>query len=119
FRKLPSEGQARTGAYRELVEGGHDLVELHALMAPRPFLVSGGTADRPERWAALNHAIAVNRLLGHDNRVAMTNRNDHGPSAKDNEQVYRFFQWWLKERPDPAPPARKLFSEKAAQTPQR
>ena len=45
FRKLPSEGQARTGAYKTLVEGGHDLVELHALMAPRPFLVSGGTAD--------------------------------------------------------------------------
>ena len=33
FRKLPSEGQARTGAYKELVEAGHDLVELHALMA--------------------------------------------------------------------------------------
>jgi dienelactone hydrolase len=98
FRKLPSEGQARTGAYKKLVEGGHDLVELHALMAPRPFLVSGGTADMPERWAALNHAIAVNRLLGHENRVAMTNRKEHGPSQQDNEQVYRFFEWWLKER---------------------
>jgi hypothetical protein len=96
FRKLPSEGQARTGAYKKLVEGGHDLVELHALMAPRPFLVSGGTADIPERWAALNHAIAVNRLLGFENRVAMTNRKEHGPAEKDNEQVYRFFEWWLK-----------------------
>jgi dienelactone hydrolase len=114
FRKLPSEGQARTGAYKALVEGGHDLVELHALMAPRPFLVSGGTADMPERWAALNHAIAVNRLLGYDNRVAMTNRKDHGPSAKDNEQVYRFFEWWLKERFDPAPPVKKPLPEKAA-----
>jgi dienelactone hydrolase len=44
FRKLPTEGQPRTGAYKTLVEGGHDLIELHALMAPRPFLVSGGTA---------------------------------------------------------------------------
>ena len=98
FRKLPSEGQARTGAYKKLVDGGHDLVELHALMAPRPFLVSGGTADMPERWPALNHAIAVNRLLGFENRVAMTNRQEHGPSEIDNQQVYRFFEWWLKER---------------------
>jgi dienelactone hydrolase len=98
FRKLPSEGQARTGSYKKLVEGGHDLVELHALMAPRPFLVSGGTADMLERWPALNHAIAVNRVLGYENRVAMTNRKEHGPSEKDNEQVYKFFEWWLKER---------------------
>jgi hypothetical protein len=52
FRKLPSEGQPRTGSYKTLIEGGHDLVELHALMAPRPLLVSGGTADMPERWPA-------------------------------------------------------------------
>jgi len=98
FRKLPSEGQAHTGAYKAIVEGGHDLVELHALMAPRPFLVSGGTADLPERWPALNHAIAVNRLLGYDNRVAMTNRDTHAPTEQANEQVYRFFAWWLKDR---------------------
>jgi hypothetical protein len=98
FRKLPSEGQVRTGAYKKLVETGHDLVELHALMAPRPFLVSGGTADMLERWPALNHSIAVNRLLGFENRVAMTNRTEHGPSEQDNEQVYRFFEWWLKDR---------------------
>lgn len=98
FRKLPSEGQARTGAYKTLVEGGHDLVELHALMAPRPFLVSGGSADLPERWAALNHSIAVNKLLGCDDRVGMTNREKHTPTAEANEQVYRFFEWWLRDR---------------------
>jgi len=98
FRKLPSEGQERTGAYKSLVEGGHDLVELHALMAPRPFLVSGGTADMPERWPALNHAIAVNRLLGYENRVAMANRATHGPSEEDNDLVCRFFEWWLKQQ---------------------
>jgi len=97
FRKLPSEGQPRTGAYKALVEGGHDLVELHALMAPRPFLVSGGTADLPERWPALNHAIAVNRLLGCDSRVAMSTRDGHSPTKEANEQVYRFFEWWLNE----------------------
>jgi len=72
-----------------------DLVELHALMAPRPFLVSGGTADLPERWAALNHAVAVNKLLGYENRVAMTNREGHAPTQESNEQVYRFFEWGL------------------------
>ena len=41
-------------------------------MAPRPFLVSGGSEDPPARWKALNHAVAVNKLLGHENRVAMT-----------------------------------------------
>ncbi len=96
FRKLPTEGQLRTGAYKTLVEGGHDLVELHALMAPRPFLVSGGTADLPERWTALNHSIAVNRLLGFSNRVAMTSRPAHSPNAEANDQVYRFFEWWLR-----------------------
>jgi dienelactone hydrolase len=114
FRKLPSEGQARTGAYKKLVEAGHDLVELHALMAPRPFLVSGGTADMVERWPALNHAIAVNRLLGYENRVAMTNRKEHGPSEKDNEQVYRFFEWWLKQ-----PAAEKTPSPEPGTTPRR
>jgi hypothetical protein len=90
-----------TGAYKRLVEGGHDLVELHALMAPRPLLVSGGTADQPERWQALNHAIAVNKLLGYQNRVAMTNRESNGPTKEANEQVYRFFQWWLCDVPEP------------------
>jgi dienelactone hydrolase len=97
FRKLPTDGQPRTGAYQALVEGGHDLVELHALMAPRPFLVSGGTADLPERWPALNHSIAVNKLLGYDHRVAMTARDGHTPTEEANEQVYRFFEWWLKD----------------------
>ena len=100
FRKLPSEGVARTGAYRWLVEEGHDLVELHALMAPRPFLVSGGTADMPERWKALNHAIAVNQLLGYRYRVGMTNRSTHAPTPRSNEQIYRFFEWWLMEKED-------------------
>jgi len=98
FRKLPTEGQPRTGAYKALIEGGHDLVELHALMAPRPFLVSGGTADLPERWPALNHAIAVNKLLGYDHRLAMTSRDGHNPTEQANEQIYRFFEWWLNDR---------------------
>lgn len=86
----------RTGAYRSLIAEGHDLVEFQALMAPRPFLVSGGAEDPPKRWAALNHIRAVNRLLGHENRVAMTNRPDHSPNAESNGHIYHFLEWWLK-----------------------
>lgn len=94
---LPTEANPRTGAYRALVEAGFDLHEIHALMAPRPFLVSGGSEDQPERWRALNHTVAVNRLLGYTNRVAMTNRNGHSPTAESNEQIYFFFEHFLKE----------------------
>jgi len=69
-------------------------------MAPRPFLVSGGSEDPPERWRALNHSIAVNRLLGYENRVGMTNRSGHTPTAESNEQVYQFFDHFLKRRAD-------------------
>ena len=41
-------------------------------MAPRPFLVSGGAEDPPKRWAVLNHLVALNKLLGVEDRVAMT-----------------------------------------------
>jgi hypothetical protein len=86
----------RTGAYKKMMEAGRDLHELHALMAPRPFLVSGGSEDRPARWRALNHSLAVNRVLGAENRVAMTNRPMHGPTEESNEQIYVFFEWALK-----------------------
>jgi dienelactone hydrolase len=86
----------RTGAYKVLVEKGHDLQELHALMAPRPFLVSGGAEDPPKRWLSLKHAISVNKLLGFTDRVAMTNRPEHSPDEESNEAIYRFFEYWLK-----------------------
>lgn len=86
----------RTGAYKLLVEKGHDLQELHALMAPRPFLVSGGAEDPPKRWLSLKHAIAVNQLLGLSDRVSMTNREKHDPSEESNAAIYRFFEYWLK-----------------------
>lgn len=95
-RGIPSKSRPRTGAYKRLFLEGHDLHELHALMAPRPFLVSGGSEDRPERWKALNHTIAVNELLGCTNRVAMTNREGHSPTAESNEQIYLFLEHFLK-----------------------
>lgn len=87
----------RTGAYKAMMEQGRDLHELHALMSPRPFLVSGGAEDRPERWRALNHSVAVNKLLGFENRVAMTSRAGHTPTEESNEQIYLFFEYFLKQ----------------------
>lgn len=95
-RGIPSTANPRTGAYKELIRKGHDLHELHALMAPRPFLVSGGAEDTSKRWKALNHSVAVNTLLGYTNRVAMTNRKSHSPTLESNEQVYAFFEYFLK-----------------------
>ncbi len=95
-RGLPSPENPRTGLYKRLIAEGRDLHELHALMAPRPFLVSGGSEDPPERWKALNHTVAVNRLLGYTNRVAMTNRPGHSPTPESNEQLYQFMEWFLQ-----------------------
>ena len=95
-RGVPSETRPRTGPYRTMIETGRDLHELHALMAPRPFVVSGGAEDPPKRWQALNHTIAVNKLLGFSERVAMTNRETHGPTRESNEQIYAFFQHFLQ-----------------------
>eukprot|EP00913_Durusdinium_trenchii_P010900 g10229.t1 len=92
---IPADTNPRTGAYKRLVEQGLDLHELHALMAPRPFLVSGGAEDRPQRWVPLNHTIAVNKLLGYRNRVAMTNRKGHSPTEESNAQIYAFFERFL------------------------
>lgn len=92
---IPSEDNPRTGAYRRMVESGHDLHELHSLIAPRPFLVSGGAEDPPSRWLALNHAVAINRLLGFTNRVALSSRPGHAPTEESNAQVYAFFEYFL------------------------
>ena len=92
---IPTKDNPRTGAYKVMIETGRDLHELHALMAPRPFLVSGGSEDPPERWRALNHTVEVNRLLGFENRVAMTNRKGHSPTEESNEQIYAFFEHFL------------------------
>ena len=96
----------RTGPYKRIIEAGHDLVELHALIAPRPLLVSGGAEDQPPRWRALNHAVAVNRLLGYENRVAMTSRPAHGSTEESNDQMYAFFEYFLKHQQALAPPGK-------------
>ncbi len=97
-RGVPSDTRPRTGPYKTMIETGRDLHELHALMAPRPFLVSGGAEDPPKRWQALNHTVAVNKLLGHANRVAMTNRPTHDPTPESNDQLCAFFEYFLNPR---------------------
>ena len=83
------------GLYPKLIAAGYDLQELHALMAPRPFLVSGGSEDTPRRWTVLNYARQVNHLLGYEDRVAMTNRVTHLPTAASNEAAILFFEYFL------------------------
>jgi dienelactone hydrolase len=93
---IPNENNPRTGPYRKFVADGRDLTDLHALIAPRPFFVSGGSEDPPVRWQALNHLVAVNKVLGAGDRVAMTNRKGHAPTAESNELLYLFFESALK-----------------------
>jgi len=93
---VPSETNPRTGLYKELVAAGDDLVDLHALMAPRPVLVSGGVQDPPRNWVALNHLVEINRLLGHPNRAALTARKGHIPTPEALELELAFLEYWLK-----------------------
>ena len=97
-RGLISASNPAHGLYPRLISEGRNLHELHVLMAPRPFLVSGGSEDPPERWIALNHSRKVNRLLGDDAKVAMTNRKDHAPNKESNQLIYAFFEHVLMDK---------------------
>ena len=96
-RGLITEANPAHGAYPKLLADGRDLHELHVLMAPRPFLVSGGAEDPLQRWEALNHSVEVNRLLGYQHRVGMTNRPLHDPNEESNQAIYGFFEHFLKD----------------------
>ncbi|MBT5927625.1 MAG: prolyl oligopeptidase family serine peptidase [Verrucomicrobia bacterium] len=93
---IPSLNNPRTGAYRTMIEKGMDLHEIHALVAPRPFLVSGGSEDPIERWNSLHHLIEINRVLGHEQKVFFTQRKNHGPTPESNAQVLAFFKHFLR-----------------------
>ncbi len=95
---IPTADLPRTGSYKTLFANGRDMHELHALMAPRPFLVSGGAQDRPDHWIAINHSIALNKFLGHSDRVAMTMRNGHTPTPESNAQIHAFFKHFLQDQ---------------------
>ncbi len=94
---VPSNENPRTGVYKTLMETGHDLHELHVLMAPRPFFVSGGSEDPVERWEALRPTVELNRALGYRFRVGMGNRKDHTPTTESNDQIYAFFEHFLRD----------------------
>ncbi|MEO2028211.1 MAG: dienelactone hydrolase family protein [Fuerstiella sp.] len=95
-RGIITEANPGRGLYLQLLEQKRDLHELHALMAPRPFLVSGGAVDPPSRWRALNHLVQINETLGYRRRVGMTNRPDHSPNEKSNAVIYGFFDHFLR-----------------------
>lgn len=86
------------GTYPKLRAQGMNLHELQSLMAPRPFMVSGGSEDPPSRWLALNHIIDVYQLLGATNRVAMSNRSSHSPDALSMRQICDFFTYFLFDK---------------------
>jgi hypothetical protein len=50
------------------------------------------------RWQALNHLVAVNKFLGYEGRVFMSNRPGHSPTAESNEVLYDFFAYWLAHK---------------------
>lgn len=96
--EVPDAQHPRTGAYKRLVESGRDLHELHALMAPRPFLVLGGSEDPPHRDAALKPTREVYQKLGlHPDRVKIHHREEHSPNAESNQQMREFFKYWLQK----------------------
>ncbi len=98
-RDIVTTENPASGLYPKLLEQGRDLHELQALLAPRPFLVSGGEVDRPDRWLALNHLIQINDVLGQHHRVGMTNRPDHSPNPESNAVIYNFFEHFLSTIP--------------------
>jgi len=97
-RGIPTPEKPRTGLYKTLYENNsREMLELHALMAGRPMLDSGGSEDPPRNWRALNHLIAVNKLLGKENMAAMTNRPMHRPTPEAAAVIYAFFEHHLKK----------------------
>ncbi len=87
----------RFSAYKKLWEENHDLHELLALMAPRPFLVSGGSCDKPRQWRPLNRVGEVYQVMGYSHRIGMTNRENHKITPEDNARIIRFLEKTLKE----------------------
>jgi hypothetical protein len=93
---LPTPENPATGPYAQLRKNGHDLHELQALMAPRPFFVSGGSEDPPNRWLLLNQIRKVYQLLNAEGKVGMHNRPLHEPTEEALDLITSFFVANLK-----------------------
>jgi hypothetical protein len=89
----------RTGPYKTMMEQGRSLSEFQMLMAPRPFLVSGGSEDFPSRWTDLNRVREAYTVQKVPALAGMHNRPLHEPTEESNALAYRFMVWALKERP--------------------
>lgn len=92
---ITTDNPAR-GLYPQLRRDGIDLHELHALLAPRPFLVSGGSEDPIHRWHALGPTVDLYKQLGMSSRIFMTNRPEHSPNLDSNQAIYAFFKRFLE-----------------------
>jgi hypothetical protein len=69
--------------------------ELLALMAPRPFFLVGGEADRPASWAYLQEAQRVYDLFGRREAVGFYH---HGAGHRPTEASMRAAYGWLGEQ---------------------
>lgn len=97
-RGLITAQSPRTGPYKQIIEQGRSLSEFQMLMAPRPFLVSGGSEDFAARWLDLNRVREAYTVLRVPVLAGMHNRPLHGPTEESNALAYRFMEWALKER---------------------
>lgn len=73
-----------------------------ALMAPRPFLLIAGEADRPESWQYLQEAQRVYRLYGREDAVGcFMHMTGHRPTPASIRTAYCWLaeQFGLPERP--------------------
>lgn len=95
-RGVPNAANPARGTYLQLLKDNRDLHELHVLMAPRPFLVSGGEEDGEHRWVPLNQSIKANKFYDYKDRVGMSNRPEHSPNPESNAIIYNFFEYFLK-----------------------
>ena len=73
------------------MQGPAGFLDCKARASPVPVACPAVTVDSLSRYA-----IAVHRLLGFNHRVSLTAREGHTPTAEANEQVYRFFEWFLR-----------------------
>jgi len=69
--------------------------ELLALIAPRPFFLVGGEADRPASWHYIQEAQRVYTLHGKEHGAGFFH---HGAGHRPTEQAVRIAYGWLAEQ---------------------
>ena len=91
---------------------GLDHHSLLALVAPRAFMLIGGSsADGPQSWPYLEAALPAWRILDAEDRLGLflhTHGHDFPPPGPERERVYGWLDHWL------APPTSKTGGSPAA-----